>query len=425
MDWFGRAKINFTHGPSPLSLKKKDGSTTDLAKLAKESVPTCQLNPLLFNGHVQTMWTAVKEHGPPIYYRRKLFESNIKAYAGTFAVDFAVQPHQDADETLPPRTTYFDDKTFSEIGSDDTRPMLIALHGLSGGSHEIYLRHAIAPLITGDGNWDVCVVNARGCANSKLTSAVLFNAMATWDARQVINWAKETFPNRPLFAVGFSLGANIITNYVGEEGVNCPLKGAIAVSNPFNLEVSNKGLQRTFLGKEIYSRVMGTNMKKLIADHKEEILKYTNLDYEEIQNTTYLYEFDRAVHTRTWGWPTENAYYRDASSSDAVTGIRVPFLAISALDDPIALGEAIPFGEFEVNPYTVLCTTSLGGHLSWFEIGGGRWHAKPICNFLNKLASEIDLGAITPNEKIPTKSLQFKSEFQPTRRKMRLITDEA
>ena len=44
----------------------------------------------------------------------------------------------------------------------------------------------------------------------------------------------------------------------------------------------------------------------------------------------------------------------------------------------IAAKEAIPFGEFKQNPYTVLCTTSMGGHLGWFEIGGGRWFAKPV-----------------------------------------------
>lgn len=39
--------------------------------------------------------------------------------------------------------------------------------------------------------------------------------------------------------------------------------------------------------------------------------------------------------TVTWGYPTENAYYRDASSSDAILAIRIPFIAISALDDPV------------------------------------------------------------------------------------------
>ena len=40
--------------------------------------------------------------------------------------------------------------------------------------------------------------------------------------------------------------------------------------------------------------------------------------------------------------------------------------------------EAIPFMEFKQNPYAVLLTTSMGGHLSWFESGGGRWFAEPV-----------------------------------------------
>ncbi len=185
MDWFGRAKIAFTHSPSPLALQRKDGSATDLLKLCEASTPTCQLNPLLFNGDLQTMWTAVKEAGPPIYYRRRVFDADHKTYKGTFTVDFTVSPHQDVDDSLPPRTAYFSENDFANIGSDDSKPMLIVLHGLSGGSYEIYLRHAIAPLVLNGGDWEVCVVNARGCAQSKVTTGVLFNARATWDVRQV------------------------------------------------------------------------------------------------------------------------------------------------------------------------------------------------------------------------------------------------
>ena len=48
-----------------------------------------------------------------------------------------------------------------------------------------------------------------------------------------------------------------MTNYVGEEGADCLLKAAIVVGNPFNLEVSSKALQRSLLGKQVYSRTMG------------------------------------------------------------------------------------------------------------------------------------------------------------------------
>jgi uncharacterized protein len=212
MDWFGRAKVNFTHSATPLELRGRDGSRTNLLELCEKNTPTCQLNPFLFNGHLQTMWTATKADGPPIYYRRKVFLANHKTYTGSFAVDFAVDPFESNEPSLPPRTVYFAEDEFAKIGSDDSRPMLFVLHGLSGGSYEVYLRHCIEPLIKGERDWDVCVVNARGCANSSVTSGVLFNARATWDIRQVVDWARKTFPNRPLFALGFSLGANILTN---------------------------------------------------------------------------------------------------------------------------------------------------------------------------------------------------------------------
>ena len=133
-------------------------------------------------------------------------------YAGTFAIDLVVPPYADSDPSLPPRTTYFSDMENEMYGSPDSRPMLVLLHGLSGGSYELYLRHVLDKLVSEDGAWEACVVNSRGCAKSKITTDVLYNARATWDVRQTVIWLRKKFPNRPLFGVGFSLGANILTN---------------------------------------------------------------------------------------------------------------------------------------------------------------------------------------------------------------------
>jgi predicted alpha/beta-fold hydrolase len=212
MEWLGHGKIEFTHAPESVAFKTKDGSPTDLQKICEEATPPCILNPFLFNGHLQTFCTVLKPAGPPVYYKRHLFEADDPTVEGTFAVDFVVEPYAETDDTLPARTTYFEDKSFDGIGSLDTKPMLIGLHGLSGGSYEIYLRHVLAPLITEEGGWAACIINSRGCAGHKITSSVLYNARATWDTRQIVKWARETFPNRPLFGIGFSLGANILAN---------------------------------------------------------------------------------------------------------------------------------------------------------------------------------------------------------------------
>ncbi|KAI1763027.1 AB-hydrolase YheT [Hypoxylon sp. FL1150] len=422
MEWLGRAKIDFTTSPKPLGLKDKDGNATDLLQICQSTVPPCQLNPLIFNGHAQTMWTAASRGAPPLHYKRRIFEADHAEFNGSFVVDFAVTDRsakEEADETLPPRTAYFGEDELASMGSDDSRPMLVVLHGLSGGSHEVYLRHAIAPLVD-SGKWEACVVISRGCANSKITTGLLYNARATWDVRQTIKWLKKTYPNRPLFGLGFSLGACILTNYLGEEGAATPLKAAVVVANPWALHISSKMLQSTFIGHHLYQRVLGDAMRALSMRHKEELDKYTNIDTAHLFSLKYLYEFDRAYQCPTWGYPTEEAYYRDASSSDSLLGVRIPLLAINAVDDPIASSLALPYAEASTNPYTVLCTTSLGGHLGWFEIGGGRWHGKPVCNFLNHMAFEVDLNSIDyeVNKKRTSGNPTHGTEFDPIRRKM-------
>lgn len=86
----------------------------------------------------------------------------------------------------------------------------------------------------------------------------------------------------------------------------------------------------------------------------------------------------------------------------------------------IAVDEAVPYGELKLNPYTVMCATSLGGHLAFYEPGGGRWHPKPICNFLHKMATEVDLKAIPREEHITTNESNI-LHFDPMRRKMDLL----
>lgn len=65
-------------------------------------------------------------------------------------------------------------------------------------------------------------------------------------------------------------------------------------------------------------------------------MKNGNVDEEEIKRVRYLHEFDRAIQCPTWGYPTEGAYYRDASSADSVFDIRIPCLVIQAQDDPVS-----------------------------------------------------------------------------------------
>ncbi|THC91929.1 hypothetical protein EYZ11_008615 [Aspergillus tanneri] len=78
-------------------------------------------------------------------------------------------------------------------------------------------------------------------------------------------------------------------------------------------------------------------------------------------------------------------------------------------------------------------TTSWGGHLGWFELGGDRWFVKPVNNFLNLMAKEVDLETpfmVQNPENIPSHidlerpggepNTTPKPEFSPMRRKLGL-----
>ncbi|KAF2718558.1 AB-hydrolase YheT [Polychaeton citri CBS 116435] len=414
MNWKpGRCATTFTHSKEPLILPSKTGASRALSSIIEDATPPCDLNPFLFNGHLQTFYTAAKDEGPSIHYKRRVFEQEDSNFKGHFGVDFVVKPDVNDDvkpnvasdggtedeglredptgvghRELPPRTTYWTDKEFEELGSNDEKPMLILLHGISGGSHEVYLRNLLVPLTEPtpegkkagltDGDWDALVVNSRGCAGTKITTSMIYNARATWDTRQVVKWVRSRWPRRPLYGVGFSLGANILTNYMGEEGDESLLNAACVISAPFKLESVALALQRTWLGLNVYSKVMADSMRQLYTNHADMFKKNSALDPEKLAKIQYLHEFDREVQTHTWGYPSEGAYYRDASSADVIMNIRRPFLAIHAKDDPIACDEGVPYEEFRQNPYTVLLATSGGGHVSWFEFGQKRWFVKPV-----------------------------------------------
>ena len=47
----------------------------------------------------------------------------------------------------------------------------------------------------------------------------------------------------------------------------------------------------------------------------------------------------RELQAPVWGYPTEGAYYRDASSIDSIFAIKTPFFVIQAEDDPVRLNQ--------------------------------------------------------------------------------------
>lgn len=405
--FFSEAVRNFYHHPSPVKLRSTDkeayNTFESLDSIAEASIPPFYPHPLLRSGHLQTCATLFTSDDTQINYKRQILaaESPDGSDTGSFSIDIVASVGAQPDPTpsgtvlvegnpeyFSPRTSFFTQEEFESWKDEETTPIVVVLHGLGGGSHEKYVRLALEPLVTpkdkGGLGYAALVVNARGCAWTKLTSNRMFNAMFTPDIRQVVKLVRIRFPKRPIMAMGFSLGANVLAHYLGEEGSNCPLHAAILLSSPHNMEACAKLMYMSFTGRQ-YSKFLANNLKELFERNFEVLRTNPAIDIEGVRKSVYPFEYDTACTAPVAGFRTGGEYYRASSSVDKLMKIQVPTLIVNGTDDPIALHEAFPEQEVQANPYIVYATTSIGGHLGWFEWDMSQWFPKPIKGFFSRM----------------------------------------
>ena len=409
---------------APLKLAGREGGLLTLPEIILSSVPELNegasfwTNPLLPSGHLQTAYTALNkfENVDKVHYKRHVLQmKNLRYQVGedflnydqwsgksTFCIDYAVpesmsdpdhekyRPESQTKE-LPPRTEYLNPETEFDLLSDDSKPPIICLHGLSGGSYELYIR-AFVSRVT-EYNFDALVLNARGCANHTITTPQLFNGLWTNDLRYLINeHISKKWPNKRIYLIGFSLGGAITANYLGQEfdQVYHNIKGAATVGTPWDFPDSLILLRESLLGHHIYSPAMCQNLLKLLNEHYEGHLK-SDPAVEEFKKNPAAYsvnrlrDFDDAFTSRLFGFNGANDYYRLASPVQRLHKVRVPLIILSSKDDPITGYRTLPHDEVKQNPYTLLITTTVGGHLGWFTLTGKRWYADPMAKLMKQL----------------------------------------
>ncbi|CAK9155509.1 unnamed protein product [Ilex paraguariensis] len=100
-----------------------------------------------------------------------------------------------------------------------------------------YMKHLA--FFTAKRGWNVVVSNHRGLGGVSVTSDCFYNAGWTEDVREVVDHLHLEYPKAPIFAIGTSIGANILVKFLGEDGENVPIAGAAAICSPWDLLVSS------------------------------------------------------------------------------------------------------------------------------------------------------------------------------------------
>ncbi|PWN36489.1 uncharacterized protein FA14DRAFT_169485 [Meira miltonrushii] len=345
---------------------------------------------------------------------------------------------------------------------DADRPTMVITHGLTGGSQESYVRHCIKklalPRSEGGPGYRCIVVNFRGCANTPVTSSQLYSAAKTSDLRCAILYIRKKYPESPLVGVGYSLGANVMAKYLGEEGDNTPLLGGIVCAAPFDLKKGSDLMENNTVRRHIYSRAMNGNLGRLGTRHAAtldlnkdlrpflDILidpacgqQYAKERGETSGNSSKTLKFVDDCLTRMVGgyskpygefpFETSDDYYNYGGALNFLKGLKRPMLALNADDDPIVSAASVEglrhlMGyEDESNPdkyghtdFIVLATTQGGGHLGWWQgiRQPTRWLHAPVTDFARALFNESKKQAPSDDIVNKTTTRQVLVELMPS-----------
>ncbi|XP_038683197.1 embryogenesis-associated protein EMB8 isoform X2 [Tripterygium wilfordii] len=283
--------------------------------------------PWLSSPHLQTTYLSFFGSPPCFSYRRRIFHAQD---GGTMALDWLM--YSDVCEGA------------SQVNAislrNDNIPIVIVIPGLTSDSTAAYIKHLAFKMARQGCN--VVISNHRGLGGLSMTSDRFYNAGWTEDIRKIVDYVHCEYPEAPLFAVGTSIGANILVKYLGEDGANVPLSGAAAVCSPWDLLVCDRFINRRLVQK-LYNTVLAFGLQDFAQQHQSVLSRIA--DWEGVKKLRSVRDFDNYATRLLAKYETVDTYYRRCTSVSFVGGVSVPLLCISSLDDPVCTREAIPWDE--------------------------------------------------------------------------------
>lgn len=241
-------------------------------------------------------------------------------------------------------------------------PLAVLLHGLSGGFESKYARGVALRLLAL--GWRAVILQLRGAGPEPNRLPRTYHHGDTQDFRELLQLLRQREPGTPLYAVGWSLGGNVLLKYLGEEGAKTPLLAAVAVCPPFQLKPCAHKLRTGF--SRVYQRHLLGELKGMIR-RKHARVKL-DVDLDKVLRARDFFEFDDFATALLNGFENAEDYYARASCGPYLSRIARPTLVIHASDDPFMTSAVVPEAS-QLAPDVTLELCAAGGHVGFVAAG--------------------------------------------------------
>ncbi|KAH0482679.1 MAG: hypothetical protein KVP17_005346 [Porospora cf. gigantea B] len=313
--------------------------------------------------------------------------------------------------------------------------VVVILPGMGSSADDYYIRTACLELAAFRGMTSA-VVTLKGWPGVQLKGlSTLSCGGSTDDLDEVIGHIRLHVPHRtPLLGVGFSMGANIFTKYLGEgrrgpyrrgnsddQPLPNPIRGFVSISCPMDLHAASRHLHRSMYGK--YAEAMTATLTdllrqywtswatvhkcrdqsgptKLTADELVACQQTVNamgsrknafevdLDFACASKT--LVQFDDRLTRLLHKYDGVPEYYARNSASLFLDNITIPALFLHAADDPVCLFAAYNALSSHHKDNVVIGMTPAGGHCQFLHgVRARYWAPSAIGDFLVAVQEQL------------------------------------
>ncbi len=248
------------------------------------------------------------------------------------------------------------------LNMDNDGPLVCIFHGLQGDINSAYAAGVIQHLYSN--GYQILFMHFRGCSGEPNRLACSYHSGHTDDMRFLLDRIQKKFPAVRYYAVAYSLGANALLKYLGEEKDLTILDKVVAISPPLVLAEGarrmNQGLSR------IYQAHLVRQMQSAVIEKQ---IRYPHLQLPgNVGNLKSFWDFDNDVTAPLNGFVDVHDYYKKASSRQYLQSIKIPTHIIFAKDDPFFTDLCIPENS-EMSEHITFELSEHGGHVGFIERG--------------------------------------------------------
>jgi len=242
-------------------------------------------------------------------------------------------------------------------------PVLVMFHGLEGDSQSHYARSTMRWFA--DRGWRGVVIHFRGCSGEANRLPRAYHSGDSEEGDWVLRKAHARWPDAPLYAVGISLGGNMLAKWAGERAEDASfVTAAASVGSPLDLAAGGAALGRGF--NMIYTRMFLVTLKsKALAKLQQFPDIARDGEYtRRLRSSRNLYEFDNEYTAPLHGFRNTEDYWDKASGKRWLRAIRIPHLVLNARNDPFVPAPSLPQPQ-DVAPLVELEQPAQGGHIGF------------------------------------------------------------